>query len=190
MALSDAQRRLLARYEAQVASQRERLGLALVAAWESLEGYDEDDVESFERRIAPLLAGAKAATVSVSASFVAMILGLRPVGIRPADVTVEAKTRQPFTAMWHALKEGRDGVEAWQVGRSVAQAEGFNFVQSTSRRTGDYVARAAGRDVRWRRIPEGGACNWCQTVAGRLYSTAESADFGHERCGCAVAPDV
>lgn len=190
MALSEPQRRLLARYEAQLARQRDSASASLVALWESLDGYDERNIAEFERRAAPLLIGAKAATVAATSAFVAMILRVRPVAVRATDVAVAAKTQAPFHAMWHALKVGRDGVEAWHAGRSVAEAEGFNFVQSTARRTGDHVARAAGRPVRWERIPESGACDWCQTVAGRLYHSAESADFGHARCGCTVAPAV
>ncbi len=181
---------LLSRFEERLSGQRAALAAALVALWESLSGYDRADVAEFERRAAPSAIGAKAAAVAASSAFYSRALGVRPVAIRAVDVPVVAKTQAPFHAMWHALKEGRDGVEAWRAGRSVAQAEGFNFVQSTARRTGDLVARSTGRNVRWERIPDSGACKWCETVAGRLYSSAESADFGHERCGCMVAPVV
>ena len=40
----------------------------------------------------------------------------------------------------------------------------------------------------WRRVPGPKACQWCRTIAGQLYKTSETADFGHARCDCVVVP--
>lgn len=90
--------------------------------------------------------------------------------------------------MWHAFTMERPFEEALRVGRSTAQAVGFDFVQSSARRTGDVAAARSGVDVTWRRVPGAKSCDWCRLVAGQTYRTAESADFGHERDDCDVVP--
>jgi hypothetical protein len=86
------------------------------------------------------------------------------------------------------LSQGRPFDEALEVGRSTAQAVAFDFVQSAARLTGDVVAKKSERTVKWQRVPSPGACEWCVEVAGQLYNSAESADFGHERCDCDAIP--
>lgn len=178
----------LRRYRRQIAGYRDRTGLLLAAAWDGLSAYDEADIEQFARRTIPTLSGAKTAAVAISAAFFALTLDIPAVGVSPRDVKIEPDLRGPFTATWHALTMGRPITQAVQVGRSVAQATGFDFVQSAARRTGDVVAQASGLEVRWRRVPGAKSCSWCRQVAGQLYRTAESADFGHERDDCDVVP--
>lgn len=180
----------IARYRRLIGEQRYRTSAALVAAWDGLDSItDETDVDLFVRRTAPTLIGAKAAVVATSAAFFALATGTRPVAVRPDAVPVEARIRHPFLSAWHALAEDRPFDEAIQAGRSQASAVGFDFVQSTSRRTGDVVADRAGRTrVRWQRVPGPKACAWCELVAGQLYTSAESADFGHDRCDCVAVP--
>lgn len=178
----------LARYKRQIGLYRARTSALLVAAWDALPGYDEDHVDEFTVRTAPSLTAAKTAAVALSAGFFALSLSVPPVPVRPGDVPVDPDVRGPFRAMWHAFTMGRSFDEALQTGRSTVQAVGFDFVQSSARRTGDVVAAASGRDVRWRRVPGAQACDWCRQVAGSHYLTAESADFGHERDDCDVVP--
>lgn len=181
---------LMARYKRQIATYRDRTSAVLVAAWAALPSYDEADIETFVERTAPALVGAQNAAVALSAGFFALALGVPPVGVNPADTGITPDTRGPFKATWHALKMGRPFEEAVQVGRSTAQAVGFDFVQRSARRTGDLVAAASGVDVRWRRVPGADSCDWCLMVAGDQYRTAESADFGHQRDDCDVVPVV
>lgn len=156
--------------------------------WDQLGTYTDEDIERFIVSTAPAIKGAKRATVATSAGFFALATQTRPIAIRPQDVPVEPRITHPFLATWHALKEDRPYAEAVSAGRSQANAVGFDFVQSTSRRTGDIAAERSGTQVRWQRVPGGNACDWCITVAGQLYRTAESADFGHDRCDCAAIP--
>lgn len=178
----------VARYRRLIGQYRNATSAALVAAWDGLASITDDDVDTFIRRTAPTLTGAKAAVVATSAAFFALATSTRPVAVRPDDVNVEARITHPFLAAWHALAEDRPYAEALEVGRSQANAVGFDFVQSTSRRTGDAVAGAAGKRVRWQRVPGLKACAWCELVAGQLYASAESADFGHDRCDCVAVP--
>lgn len=176
------------RYKRQIAVYRSRTSALLIAAWNALPGYDEESVDEFEEVTRPALEGAKRAAVSLSAGFFALALGIRAVGVNPDDIDLQPDTRGPFRATWHAFTMGRAFEEAIGVGRSTAQAVGFDFVQSSARRTGDYVAAASGQTVTWRRVPGAKSCDWCRLVAGQTYRTAESADFGHERDDCDVVP--
>lgn len=167
---------------------RSSVSLALVRLWDDLDSHSDDDATAYAKSASPVLLGAKTATVATSAAFFALALGQRPAAVSAADVPTVSRITHPFLATWHALSEGRSPDDAIAAGRSQAEAVGFDFVQSTARRTGDHVARASGRSGPWQRIPGGNACAWCQTVAGQLYKTSESADFGHDRCDCVAVP--
>lgn len=176
------------RYLSVLARQRAAVAAFLAALWQSLDRYGAEGEESFVLGAAPRLEGYKRATVSTSAAYFATVLEIRPVAVDPRSVRSTARLRDPFLAARHAIAEGRPWSEAARAGQSMAEAVGFNFVQSSARRTGDVVARESGIDVKWRRLPAADACAWCKTVAGQLYNTSESADFGHDRDGCLVVP--
>lgn len=185
MPLSDI---ALRRYDALLGTYRARTALRLALVWDGLEDYGDDAVEQFALTAAPILAGAKRTAVASSVAIFSLALDIRPPAVSPDDVDISPRIDHPFLAMWHAVNEGRPNEEAIAAGRSQAQAVAQDFVQQTARRTGDTVARTAGIDTRWRRVPNAGACPWCRTISGQLYRTAESADFGHDRCFCMVVP--
>lgn len=176
------------RYRRQISVYRARTAGLLVATWDRLDRHDREDLDTYLQATAPALAGAKRASVSLSAAFFALVLDIPPVGVDPDAIAVNVNVEGPFLAMWHAFSEGRPFDEALAAGRSMAQANGFDWVQSAARRTGDHVAEASGREVRWRRVPGANACDWCRMVARDDYRTAESADFGHNRDDCDVMP--
>lgn len=178
----------IARYKLLLERYRLRTSAGLAAAWDGLSSYGEEDIPRFVARTSPLLAGAKAASVATASAFFAQALGIRPPGVDPAAINLEPRVRDPFLALWHAISEGRPNTEALLAGRSMAEAVGFNFVTSIARLTGDHAAKASNREVGWERVPGAGACDWCETVAGQLYHSAESADFGHDRCNCDAVP--
>ncbi len=177
------------RYHRRLATLRALVSVGLLNIWDDLDSYTDADLDIFMERAAPLLAGAKAATVATSAAFFALAVGTRPAPVASAEVLTEPRISHPFLATWHAIiKEGRSIDDAIAAGRSQVEAVGFDYVQSTARQTGDHVAKASGRTVKWRRRPGSDACSWCRTVAGQLYRTAASADFGHDRCDCIAVP--
>lgn len=178
----------LPRYRRVLDSYRVRTAAGLVSVWDGLGSYDEGDVARFAAAVNPLLAGVKDATVAASTAFYALLADLPPPTVTAAAVPVDPRLRAPFTAMWRAFSQGRPYDEAREVGRSVAGATGEDFVTSTARRTGDAFAEVTGRSTRWTRVPSGGACAWCQTVAGQTYQSSLSADFGHDRCNCVAVP--
>lgn len=179
---------LTARYKALLARYGNRTAAGLVTAWDRLGSYGEDDIARFTRQTTPLLAGAKSAAVAASVAFFITAQRIKPVAVNVDRVVIKAKFADPFHAMWHAVGEGRPNEEALQVGRSVAEATGNDFVVSAARRASDLAAHAAGIKVRWGRVPDGDACPFCIDAAADTYSSADAADFGHDRCSCAVVP--
>lgn len=177
---------MFARYRAALQSHRVRTAAALVAAWDRLEGHDGIHIPAFTDATAPVLAGAKAVTVATSGAFYGYLLGAGPVGVDPANVNVAPKLAAPFHAYWHGLSVGRTANDALAAGRSAVEHTGTDFVTSVARVTGDSVAATVDRPVRWERVPEAGACDWCIEHAGGSYASAEDADYGHERCFCEV----
>lgn len=182
VALSKRLHALLARVSVHVSD-------AVAAAWDELDGYDEEDVATFERRVRPAVAASKTVAVRAATAYYASIAGLSVVSLAVRQVPVDYRSRSPFIAHWHALKEGRPWLEALASGRSAGGKAAGDFVTSTSRRTAGIVA-SKGRiqPVGWERIPDANACAWCLLVASQTYRTAESADFGHNGCGCTTSP--
>lgn len=178
----------LVRYRRIVARQRDATSRAMVAAWDALPGYDEADLIRYAARVQPLLEGAKGATVASATAFYAHVLGVTPPSVPAARVPTVAPVRDPFTAMWHALSESRPYEEAIVVGRSTAEATGSSFIQSTARLTGDAFTAAADLSVRWQRVAEPKACDWCAKRDGNVHLSSSDGDYGHDRCGCDVVP--
>lgn len=176
------------RYKAQIAAYRTRTSAVLASNWDRLPAYDRANIDAYLKATAAPLAGAKRAAVSLSAAFFALSMKVPTVGVNPNDITPRVNLEGPFLAMWHAFSEGRPYDEALAAGRSMAEANGFQFVQSASRLTGDFVAAASGREVRWQRVPGPNACAWCIDVARDDYVSSESADFGHDHDDCDVMP--
>jgi len=132
------------RYHAIIDRQRDQLSSRLVVEWDRLGSYNREDVARYEEATRLLFAAAKPAAVTVGAAFFAVVLGIRPKAVRPDLIPTTPDVRGPFTVMWHALKRGRPYEESIGAGRSAVSATGFDFIQSTTRRTGDYVAAASG----------------------------------------------
>lgn len=161
----------------------------LVALWASLPGYDEANVAQFERQARPMFATAKSATVANSAGYYSLVAGIRPRSLRADDVPIVADTRGPFIQTWSALKNGDTVEGAIAAGASRVSAMATNFISSTSRQTATLVYERGGVLVQaYYREPEPTACEWCVEMSTFPYSSAEAADFGHDRCGCIATP--
>lgn len=159
------------------------------AAWAQLDAYDENQIDQFATLTAPTLTGAKGAAVRTAAGYYALLAGVRPAPVLANEVPVVANIREPFIALGRALNSGRPFTEAVAAGAERAEAIARNLVTSSSIQTGDIVAQRADLTIRgWERVPDAGACEWCLTVAPGFYLTAETADFGHDRCGCTAEP--
>ena len=188
MLSDDALAPLVERHKATQNRIIDRTAPRITGVWDQLDSIDSDRVDEFLAAIAPFLIAAKKASFTAAVAFYSAAFQTRPPSLPVESIDVDYRGRTPFTAAWHALDEGRPYAEALQAGRSIAEAQTARFVVGTSRRSGDAVASATGQRVRWKRVPSAGACTFCANAAGQLYRTAASADFGHDRCGCAAVP--
>lgn len=158
-------------------------------AWGALPEYNEAQIVTFAKKATPILNAAKSAAVHHAGAYYALTAGVRPVGINVATIAVEPDLREPFISVWQALKSGNSYEHAVTAGEERLDAVSRDLIVSSARQTGDEVVSKAGlRVVGWERITDEDACPWCEEVAPGFYLTAESADFGHDRCGCTADP--
>ena len=179
---------LVGRHKAAQANIADRTGRQIELAWDQLGSWNRRDIERFVEQTEPHLSAAKKAALILAVGFYARILQTRPPALTVASIDATYNPESGFTALWHALSEGRPFDEALVVGRSAATAQVDRFVASTARRTGDHVATATRQQVAWKRIPSASACPFCVSASGQTYKTSETADFGHDRCGCTAVP--
>lgn len=103
----------------------------------------------------------------------------------------------PISRMRAVLADGQETVEtAADAARLTATARDaagryagqlmHNEVRATERQAAVRSANLhweTGEPLRWKRIPEPGACGWCRVVADRLYSADFAGDW-HTDCHC------
>lgn len=161
----------------------------LQPAWNALSEYNEADIPTFAKQATPILTAAKTVAVHHAGAYYALTAGVAPAGISVATIATQPDLRAPFISVWQALKSGNPYEDAVAAGEGRLDAISRDLITSSARQTGDEVVSKAGlRVVGWERIPDDGACPWCEEVAPGFYLTAESADFGHDRCGCTADP--
>lgn len=188
--LPDRLRRpLTRRFQQSLVTIADRTSPAIQKMWDNLDTYDESIVEELTAKSAPILAAAKAASIRQATGYYATLSGVRPPVIGAHEVALQADMRQPFIAYWQALASGNALEAAVLAGRSRIEAVVSNYAVSSARQTGDVFVAKTGAKIRgWVRITDAGACDWCQTVAENTYKSADTADFGHDRCNCTTAP--
>lgn len=161
----------------------------LVRAFDDLDNYDEDAVEKLAVAAAPKIQAVKTAVVRQAVGYYSLLSGVRAPAIAIGEVAAVATMRDPFISVWRALQAGNAFPDAVAAGRARLEAVVSNFTNSTARQTGDlFVAKANLHTHGWERQTNAGACAWCEEVAGAVYGSADSADFGHDRCGCSAVP--
>lgn len=163
---------------------------ALHRAWDGLDTYDEDSVAVLTAQAAPTVGAVKASAVRTALGYYTVIAGVTA-AVGAHEIGTVADLRAPFISVWQALASGNNYDDALAAGRSRIEAVVSDFAVSSARQTGDvFVEKAGLRIAGWERIPDGGACDWCQEVAADTYSSADAADFGHDRCNCTASPLV
>lgn len=171
-------------------------GAGVAAIWNGLPGYDEKDVDAFLRATVPLVIAAQRQSVAVTEAFLARAIGRRPIGVDPGDIIGAAARngtppvevyRRPFVTVWAALKAGTAFADAVAAGRARAASTAEMDVQLASR--GTYAAvQAADPSIRgYRRVADGGACEFCLLVDGAFVKSADAMAL-HNRCGCGLDP--
>lgn len=181
--IDNAQDDLTSRYMARTEALAATAGAAMARAWDNLGSYDERDIARLAAAASASVDVYTARAGAVSAAYLSLLLDEPPVA---TTHLVVPDWRGPFTHHWGALAHGETWDAALEAGRARADAAGSRAVISTARRVGDRLT--TDRIGGWRRTLSSDPCTWCIQVAGQDYATAESADFGHDRCACGVTP--
>lgn len=180
---------LTRRFQARVDRIAGRAAALTAAQWAALDTHDREDIPAFIEATRPTLTATKGAAVATAVAYYSVLTQTRAPAIAATAIVVADETKAPFIAFWRALKSGNSLEDALESGRARAGAIARNLAVSSSRRTGDvFFDRSDLTPLGWERILDPGACPWCELVAGQFYKSAESADFGHDRCGCTAAP--
>lgn len=175
---------LVRRYQSHLAHTGSTLAASAVKAWDELDSWDEVDLAELTAMLEPAAAAATTHATNLAVGFIALAKGL---GVTPIESPAPVDWSNGFFAYWKSLTSS-PWDQAIQVGRNTIASVGFDAVQSAARSASSQIDRREPAITRWARVPDGSACSWCLEVAGDNYLSAESADFGHERCGCAVVP--
>lgn len=181
---------LLRRRQQLLADLRAAAAAQLARRWDALPGYGEDIQGRWQDLAVPVVTAAQNQAVSLQVAFLQRLLDSQLIYDRAAILDAAAiDVTQPFLAVAGALNSGADFAAAVDAGRARAEGVGESAVQWASRAAND-AASGEQRIVGWQRTLDGNACEWCQVVATQVYRSAESASFGHIRCGCGVDPII
>lgn len=172
---------------------RERVSGTVATAWRGLPAYDEQNVAQFLGVAVPTVTAGKRASVAVTTAFLARRTGRQPahvdvakiIGAVRGGVPAEEVYRRPFVTVWTALKDGTDYRDAVSSGLQRAASSAAMDVQLTMRQTLQTVGEADDLIVGYQRVPDGGACEFCQLVAGQRYTVSDLMPV-HNHCGCGV----
>lgn len=180
---------LTRRFQTSIATAVDRTTPALHRIWDDLDDYDEDSVAALTKSAAGPMQALKTHAVTQALGYYTVLAGIRPPSVPAGEISTTANLRDPFISVWQALQSGNSFTDALAAGRARIDAVVSNFANSTARQTGDVFVAKARLEVRsWERITDAGACDWCEEVSGETYSSADAADFGHDRCACTAAP--
>ena len=184
MALNLSQQsELLRRYRARSVVIAAAAGKVVATAWDRLDGHEASDIVSLREAALPQATLIASRAAALSAAYLALLLGQPVIA---ATGIVEPDWTGPFIRQWAAFGRGDNLEAALAAGAAQADAVGINSVISTARRVGDQIN--SDQIIGWKRTTSADPCEWCATISTRIYKTAESADFGHDRCHCSVSP--
>lgn len=176
---------LVRRYQRHLNTVASTAGDRASATWDQLGSWDRSDIARFAAAASAATKPARATGAALAGGFVATIVALAtPTLTPPAD----PDWSPAFFAYWASLAKGDPWVDAITSGRSRAEAIGFDSVHAAARDASQQIDTNADQIVGWERVLDGSSCAWCADVATQLYITADSASFGHDRCGCTVSP--
>lgn len=181
---------LTRRYGRSLEQLRIRFGRLAANAWERLDSYDEAEVLTLAERLAPVTDAARRGAADLTAGYLGRVAG-PTIGVTLDELAFDPAEawRPPFISTWQAFKNGASYDDAREAGRRRSIGAAGNIVTDTARNTAGIVDGASPHIVGWRRtLNSPQPCDWCVSVAGQQYRTADSATFGHDWCHCTPSP--
>lgn len=165
-------------------------GAALIRLWDALDDHRDSEADQWTRNAAPVVLAAQSRAIDTQLAYVRALIDDDVAFDREELLALSAvDLREPFIGLAVALRDGETLEAALDAGRSRAQGLADTAVSHASR-SANTALDGHRRIVGWRRVLSGPSCDWCITVSGQRYRSAESAAFGHARCNCSVAPII
>jgi hypothetical protein len=168
----------------------------VVARWDDLATHNEADVAGFVDDVVPNIVTVQAVAAQLTDGYLAALMRRPPLGVDLEDLTGAAVRngtdpaevyRRPFVTTWTALKRGASPADALAAGRARLEATAAMDIALSSRAAAREVGRADPNIAGFQRVPDGGACEFCEMAAGQRYNTDDLMPL-HNRCGCTVEP--
>jgi hypothetical protein len=162
--------------------------------WQSLPGYDRQNIDEWLTRTLPLIAGAQRASVALTEAYLARELRRQPLGINPDDLIgagvrngtpPEVVYERPFVTVWTALQSGHAWADAVASGLARATSTAETDVQLAMRGTLREVGQLDDTIYGYERVPDGNACDLCLIASTQRYHVEDLMPI-HNRCGCGV----
>lgn len=187
-------------YQRTVAAVRAAVLAFVTMAWAGLEDYRDDDIERWVATVTPVVAAGLQQTAALTDAYLANLIGAMtdsapaPIGVGPADVSVEALRGVPAAqvyrrageTVWSELSRGVDLADAAGRGLDRAQALVQTDMQLAKTHTARRVLSADPRVTGWRRVLNGSSCKLCVVASTQVYRTDQLQGL-HRRCDCGTA---
>lgn len=184
--------------EVQIAAQERLRALVqrgVELRWQTLAGFDEEDVGPWLAAVVPLVLAAQRQSVTLTDAYLARTLQRQPLGL-PVSVILGALRggvspqivyRRPFVHVWTALSKGTPYEQAVAAGLAHAKSSAAMDVQLAHRAALQAVHEREPRIRGWRRAADADACPYCLKLDGAFVKSAEAMPM-HPGCGCGLEP--
>src|ERR1044072_6749026 len=174
---------------------REITKRAVAAIWADLPGYDRENVDEWLSKVVPVVLTSQRAAVARTEACLAQAIGRQPLGVNPVaiiggvrgDTSPDQVYERPFVTLWTKLGAGVDFNAAVSAALERATSSAATDVQMAMRDTLREVGEADDLILGYQRVPDGGACQFCQLVSGQRYRTEDLMPI-HNNCGCGGEP--
>ncbi|HYJ21619.1 MAG TPA: hypothetical protein VEW07_06325 [Solirubrobacterales bacterium] len=175
---------------------RESLIEALARIWQSLPGYDRENVDEWLSKALLVVLAAQRQSVALTNAYLARAMERQPLGLDLPELTgagvrngaaPEAVYERPFVTVWSALGAGTDWEQSVQDGLARATSTGAMDTQLSMRAAAMAIEEADTNLFGFRRVANPEACIFCKEVDGAYVKGADGFVMGlHNHCGCGL----
>jgi hypothetical protein len=172
-------------------------------AWLSLDNYRDADINSFAKRVVPVVEGAQLRAGAMAEGYLRALLALAgaqgpTVGVTAQQASTAALRglsgldlwQRPGQTVWWALSRGVSFLDAKQSGLSRALNLASTNLQLSKTQTSQRVLSSNGQVTGYKRVLSGKEdCAICSLAAKNTYHKAELMPI-HGGCDCSVAPII
>lgn len=166
---------------------------AVRSIWESLPGYDRENVDEWLSKVLPVVLASQRQSVMITDAYLARALERRPLGVDSAELAASLRGpvapgevyERPFVTVWTALKGGTAYPDAVNAGLARATGTAAMDVQMAMRSTANAVQDVDDAIFGFQRVADPGACEFCSLVDGAYVKSADAMAL-HNHCGCGL----